>query len=368
MKFINNLKNYTETIPPAFGLDISDSSMKFVQFSEDTKGLEIDLYAQKFIPEGIIEKGAIKNTEKLSAILKDALKKYRDSGLYEYVIFSLPDEQSFLKLIQLPGVGEDELESAILVEAERNIPIDISDAYLDYFVLSRGQVQNILLVASKRDVVDNYVKAIIDSDLRPIIAEPEVLAISRSVLSQEEIKQQCVVVEIGANRTRLLGYMNGSVIFTGSVDFSAQEINTLFAKEFNIDMKKAKAMKWNAKLLEDIKNSAKIESILKDPFSKLAKTINENILAWNNSDKKILFKPQKIIFSGGGAAIPQIVEKVSATLGIPGKKADPLANIFKNNTQGLPMDKKTALFFSTALGLAARGISFADKEVFKDFI
>src|SRR3990167_247373 len=129
---LHSLKEVFEIVPNAFGLDISDSSFKFLQLSKKKGNFSVEVYGEQKLREGIVERGFIKQSKKLSIILQEALSRHISKGLSKYVVISLPDEEVFLKLIRLPLMDFREAESAVQVEVENSIPIKLDDAYLDY--------------------------------------------------------------------------------------------------------------------------------------------------------------------------------------------------------------------------------------------
>jgi len=131
-----HIKTLFHIIPPAFGLDISDSSLKFAQLTQTGTSLELSAYGERDIEKGVIESGVIKQPKKLEMILNETLRTKKKNHLAPYVVASLPDEEVFLKMIQVPILGQDELAGAIQLEAEANIPIGIQDAYIDFTILS----------------------------------------------------------------------------------------------------------------------------------------------------------------------------------------------------------------------------------------
>src|SRR3990167_10175114 len=184
-----SLKNRLNLIPHAFGLDISDTSIKFFQLSKYRTRFEIEAYGQKNIESGLVSRGSIKDVKKLSQILATMLKEYKDGGLSNYVVFSVPDEQVFLKSVTMPQISAEELGSSILVEAERSMPIDIESAYLDYHIIKSDEGNGnmeVLLAASPKKEVDAFIEVVECAGLTPIIAEPEIAAIARSVILTQD--------------------------------------------------------------------------------------------------------------------------------------------------------------------------------------
>ncbi|MDX1535350.1 MAG: pilus assembly protein PilM, partial [Candidatus Spechtbacterales bacterium] len=115
----SGIKNFFEVLPPAVGLDISDSSIKYAQLERKGRYFNLLAHGERDIPKGIVESGRIQNPKMLSEILEETLVKNKPSGLSSYVVASIPDEEIFLKVITLPNVPKKEIKNMILVEAER---------------------------------------------------------------------------------------------------------------------------------------------------------------------------------------------------------------------------------------------------------
>ena len=91
--------------PPFFGLDISDLTIKFLKVArnDNSASKKIDYFGEIEIGTGIIEEGEIKKVGELGAILKNNLKDSRGKSVSEkFVVASLPEEKSFVRIIQLP--------------------------------------------------------------------------------------------------------------------------------------------------------------------------------------------------------------------------------------------------------------------------
>src|SRR3989338_10303855 len=115
----------------AFGLDISDRSLKIAKLEKKGKYIKLVSFEEHDIPEGILSHGEIKKEEELAAVLADSLKKVEGKPLdTRYAVVSLPEERAFLQVIQLPLLEEKELEQAIRFEAENYIPFPIDSVYL----------------------------------------------------------------------------------------------------------------------------------------------------------------------------------------------------------------------------------------------
>lgn len=371
MKF-HTFKNYLSILPPISGLDISDTSLKIIQLKQKGAYFALDLFGEHKIPSGIVEGGIIQKPDELSKILKKAFNGNAKSIPSRHVIVALPDENVFLKHIQIPKMLKSEIKNAILVEVERNIPIKIEQAYIDYTVLplhSKSKHMDILLVVARQNIVDDYIKAIVGADLIPVSIEPEVAAISRSTIKNGKVEKPIIIVEIGANRTRLISFVKNSIILTLAAPFSASEVTSTIAQALNMDTKEAIKLRWNDNLLKNEKYGKKLKEGLQPLIKNLAAAIEQYVAflkekrgeGWDHS-----LEIDKIILSGGGSRIPGIKKILSIELKLPVEMVNPWVNVLPYPIKETPeLSKEESVRFTTAIGLAISGVN---KSIFESFI
>ncbi|OGZ61195.1 MAG: hypothetical protein A2919_00365 [Candidatus Spechtbacteria bacterium RIFCSPLOWO2_01_FULL_43_12] len=372
MGFFNITKQYLAILPTAFGLDISDTSVKFLQLTPEDGYFDLLVWGQKDIPKGIVEKGVIKKPADLSSILKKHLVEDKPKGLSSYAVFSLPDEEIFLKQIRLPQMPEEEMESSVYIEAEGSIPIGINDAYLDYNVLDSNKNEkdpqtDILIAAARRSTVDVYVDVLMEAGITPVALEPEVVAISRSAIAGEKVANPILIVEVGANRTRLIAFVKNAVIFTGAVNFSAQELNASMAKNLSMKESEIVALKDKSEKFKDKKFADIYEASLKKELKPLVDAIEDYSSFYKTQvdGGNVSARPfEKVLVSGGGSRAPGVEKQLSLILQVPVEQANPWVNVLPPEIKETPeLNLEESVRFTTAIGLAIRGASNGLKEI-----
>jgi type IV pilus assembly protein PilM len=117
---------------PAFGLDISGDSFKFVQLEHRGKGLAVKSFAEVAMPKSSVINDLVTDTKTFNYLVKQALDKPKFGQINtDYVIASLPESKSFVRVIQIPRMSESEADNAVPFEAESFIPMPIDQVYLD---------------------------------------------------------------------------------------------------------------------------------------------------------------------------------------------------------------------------------------------
>ena len=165
----------------ALGLDIGSSSVKLVQLRETKKGIHlVNLSMANLPPEAIVD-GALMNSAAVIETIREMVAKLRLKT--KQVALSISGHSVIIKKIPLPAMTKDELDESIKWEAEQYIPFDVNEVYIDYQILQsrpeQGQM-DVLLVAAKREIVDEYAGIARDAGLEPVVVDVDCFTIQNA--------------------------------------------------------------------------------------------------------------------------------------------------------------------------------------------
>ena len=365
--------------PEAFGLDISDLSLKIISLKKRGKFLNLDSFGEAKIEPGIIKEGEIKNEEALAKIIKEAILKLKRGKIKtRYVVASLPEEKAFLQVIQLPTMKEEELKKAVIFEAENYIPLPIDEVYLDFQVVK--PVYNhldhidILIAALPKKTVDPYLNSIKKAGLQLKSFEIESQAISRAMVKNELSPFPILLIDFGATRTSFIIFSGYSLRFTASIPVSSQKFTEAISKTLKIDLAEAEKLKIKYGIEEKLKikfknEKSEIEKEKSDifealipSFTDLAEQIKRYISYYRDHAQHEHLAPNgknisKILLCGGGANLKGLTEFLTAELKIPTEMGNPWINILPEKLREVPeLPYDESLGYTAALGLALRGI------------
>lgn len=97
----------------AFGIDISDLSIKIAKLSDKRGNLTLTSYGRTNIPAGVIDKGKIQKEDELVNLIKEAVNNVNGEKLgTDFVVCSLPEQEAFIMVIQLPILKTSEIREA----------------------------------------------------------------------------------------------------------------------------------------------------------------------------------------------------------------------------------------------------------------
>src|SRR5690606_34051755 len=108
--------------------------------------------------------GAFLNSSAIVDSIREAIETGRIRS--KDVAASVSGHSVIVKRVQLPQMSREELEGQIQWEAEQYIPFDVNEVNLDFQILTanpeEGQM-DVLLVAAKKDLIDDYVQVITEA-------------------------------------------------------------------------------------------------------------------------------------------------------------------------------------------------------------
>ncbi len=337
------------------GIDIGSSSVKLVQL-KDLKGSYQLLNAgiTPLPPEAIVD-----NTLMDSSAIVGAIKNLITSlGIkVKDVACSISGNSVIIRKIVLPTMPLEELEDQITWEAEQYIPFDINDVNMDFQILSQDNIDpskmNVLLVASKKDIINDYVAVFNESDLHLSVVDVDSFAVQNSFEVNHDVGAEDVIalINIGANVMNINIVKGGVTLFTRDVQMGGNLYTEEIQKQMGLSSIEAESIKT---LADETRNSTLLEVI-----GKVNETITQEIrrsLDFYNStanDERI----SRIFVSGGGSKVYMLVESVFEKTGLPVEFINPFAKLKYNEKDFDPEYlQEIGPLMAVTVGLAIRRV------------
>lgn len=341
----------------AFGLDISGDSFKIVQLEHRGKNMAVKSYSETPLPKNLIINDAVSDAKTFNYLIKQALDKPRFGQVgTDYVVASLPESKSFVRVIQIPRMSEAEAANAIPYEAESFIPLPIDQVYLDWQKLSdAGDKMNILIIASPRDFVDQYLGILEGAGLKVMALEVESQSCHRALVGRGN-NETLLIVDLDANRSSLIMVEEGNLQFTSSVPIAGSAFTESIATALGVSSAKAEEIKRKVGIANTI-TYPNIKTSLLPVLNNLSGEI-KSILKFHNehSDHGV----SRVLLAGGSAKLQNLAEFLAPQFSdYPNLKVE-LANPWLNfpGLQNPPLNAIDSLSFATVIGLAMRGLDY----------
>jgi type IV pilus assembly protein PilM len=228
------------------GVDIGSSSIKVCQIRETRKSYNLVSFGYAPLPPQAIVDGQVMDgntvADTLQQIWHSARIRQKECSL------GVSGQSAIIRKITIPMMTPEELEEQIQWEAEQHIPFDIKDVQVDYQVLKKHPEQSqmeLLLVAAKRDQINDYAQLARDARLKPIVCDIDAFSIQNLFeLSRGLPPDQTVaLINIGATLTSLNIIASGISAFTREIANGGHAISEQIQKQLGIPFELAEAYK-----------------------------------------------------------------------------------------------------------------------------
>lgn len=236
------------------GLDIGSHTIKLVHVRRTRNTSQpwaITRFATMALDEGIID-GEIIEFDRVLKVVQKLVNLTGTRGL-ECAI-NIPPWSTIIKRIPVPKMTLAELKESVHWEAEQYIPFDIKEVYVDVDIIepnSRPEtLMDILLIAAKKNIVNDYIKLAAAAGLKPVTAEPCEITLANLVRISEGYqdkadKKSVAIMDIGAETIKMQIFSRGIPVFTRDIRSGGNVVNNNLMQRFNISWEEAEKWKLN---------------------------------------------------------------------------------------------------------------------------
>jgi len=337
------------------GLDIGSSAVKLIELRERKGEYHLQrLGVEPLSPEAIVD-GSIMD----SSLVVDAIHRLNDQTKVKNQGYatSLSGHSVIIKKIQLPAMPQDELSDSIHWEAEQYIPFDINDVRLDYVVLSEGEPgrdnMEVLLVAVKRDKVNDYVSVINQTGKTATVVDVDSFAVQNAYEVNYDLDPRKVValVNMGAGVTNINILARGTTVFWRDISFGGNQFTEALQREFNLSFAQAESLKHGETV--DRYSAADARPVLDAVSAEMASEIRKtfDFFSATSSEGPV----DELVLSGGCALTPNLQQVLRERFEVPTELMNPLRRIhFKESDFDGDWLRSIAPMMAVAVGLGIR--------------
>lgn len=283
------------------GVDIGSHSVKVCELKKSDKGYHILALGSAMLPEDAVDDGTLNDAEAVGAVIADLFKNLKIKN--KKVGFSISGYSVIVKKVNLAVMEEEQLEEHIMLEAEQYIPFDISDVYLDFQDLKTNKVDNertdVMLVAAKKEIVDDYLDMLRANNLQPVIVDVDGFALENTYESSYEKTDNVALVDIGASKMNINILSEGISVVARDIVVGSRQLTEQIQAAFDIEFDEAEALKLGQIPAED--KQEEMEQIFSTTCTQWVLEIKKAIDLYhsNNPDKPL----RRLVLSGGGSKV-----------------------------------------------------------------
>lgn len=336
------------------GVDIGSTSIKVCELKQGRKGLSLVKLGYAPLAPQVIVDGQVMDASAVSEALQ---RIFKDSKINrKEVAISVSGQAAIIRKISVPLMTTEELNEQIQWEAEQHIPFDIKDVQIDHQVLRRnsdeGQM-DVLLVAAKRDQIEDYAQLVRAAKLRPTVCDIDAFSVQNLFEFTRGLDptQTVALINVGASLSSLNVISGGISQFSREIANGGNLITEEIQRTLNVPQEQAEAYKCGDS--EDGIVPEQVVEILEGACDAIAAEIQRSLdfFMATGGEAEI----SRIFITGGSAGLPPLAQAIEQRSRIPVETWLP--------TDGLDLGGKHvsqdilsrhALQLSVALGLSLR--------------
>ena len=315
---------------PLIGLDISSSSIKMVELSRaDKGGMKVERYAIELLPHDAVVDGKIVNIEAITETIEKALRRMGTNA--KLVAMALPTAAVITKKIILPAhLREQEMEVQVESEANQYIPFALEEVNLDFQVMgpapSGPDEVEVLLAASRKEMVDDRVACALGANLKAWVMDIEAYAAQASFeLVETQLpgggRDQCIaLVDVGANVMNVTMMRNDQTLYSREQAFGGAQLTQDIMRTYGMSSDEAEAAKRSGSLPDNYE-----KEILAPFLESMAQEVARALQFFFTSTQYTQI--DHIVLSGGCATLPNVSEAIFAHTQVNTIIANPFTNM-----------------------------------------
>jgi type IV pilus assembly protein PilM len=315
---------FSKKIEP-IALDIGSTFIKLVQLKGSGKNFSLVKFGMVPLPPEVIVEGAVMDANRVSEAIKELLAAQKVKT--KEVVLSVSGSSVIIKRVSIADMTEEELAESIKWEAEQYIPFSIDDVNVDFQKLGAGAAEgqaDVLLVAVKKDKINDYVNLVKDAGLEPVVVDVDAFALANMYeLNYETEGGITALLNIGASVMNINVLRDGMSIFTRDITVGGNRYTEALQRDAGVSYEDA----------EKIKRGEEAAGADRDQVAGILAAVTEDIVgeiqrsfdffrSTTGSDRV-----SHVLVAGGCAKIPQFTKILSERLEIPVDVLNPFKNI-----------------------------------------
>ena len=304
------------------GLDIGSGYIKLVVMQHG-KGRPriVKAAATPLVADAIVE-GEVMDPTLVASTIRSL---FETAGVKEKkVVTAVGGRDVIIKRIQMDRMKESDAREVIRWEAEQHVPFDMESVELDFQILDpmdEGLQMSVLLVAAKRELVENKVALLLDAGLEPEVIDIDAFALHNAFeLNYPEAMTGVVgFVNIGHETTNVNLLEDGVPVLTRDLAFGTRRLRESLQRERGLTADQAEDV------LEGRTSDPELEDFIGQRAEEVALGVERAAAFLQASSTHAGLN--RIYVCGGGARVLRMAEALADRLQVPAEIANPVQRV-----------------------------------------
>jgi len=329
------------------GLDIGTSCIKAIELTRDKFDHVITGYAQIDVLHESSRQEAI---AELMAAANFRTKRVATAVSGKNVVF---------RYVTMPQMSDEKLLEAVRLEADKYIPFDVEDVELGaqkLEVVSSGAGEDevqVLLVAAKKDVVDDHGRMLTELGLQPVSVGVDGFALGNAwelgdIVNPglHEPGRTVALVDIGATKASINILRDNITCFAREVPIGGHDLTNAIARRVGVDGGQAEELKRDPG-----EQLVVVQEAIGQTLEDLGNEVN---LSFDFFENQFDGEVQEVLLTGGASLLPMLEEGFEKLFEKRTKTWNPIEGL-KVQSDAVDVDALNHLSpqLAVAVGLAA---------------
>ncbi len=339
------------------GVDVGHYYTKVVEFEKKKGVVQLVKIFKERTPEGVLSAEGCDEVV-LSEFLRSIFSEHKVKN--KSVAFSINSSFVITKTLRMPLVVDEEIEQAVMWEAEQYAPVGLDEVNVSYQVLKKdeGKKEMVILIAiTKRAIIESYKTAFKRAKLRLEVVDVDVFAVSNAFLFSQPkaFDKHNLLVDLGHSSTKLVFLKDGLPTFARYMDFNFSSILNEAEDVFNIKEDDVEFILGG----EQSDKKSGLIAFLNEKLFALYTQIKNSITFYNSSITEIEEPLDNIVFTGVLGVLYEYlnIESIRDILKSDVIQFNPFDFASKERVENLgEVSKGVSSLYCVASGLSLRGI------------
>jgi type IV pilus assembly protein PilM len=332
------------------GLDIGSGFVKVVVVDHSGDQPEVSRVALRPLVADAIVEGEVMDPGLVADTIQGLFSEVGLKGAD--VVTAVGGHDVIIKKIEMDRMKEADAREVIRWEAEQHVPFDIKSVELDFQILNpldEGLKMEVLLVAAKRELIDNKVSLLLDAGVQPGIIDVDAFALHNAFEHNypEAMEGIIALVNVGHETTNVNILEDGAPILTRDIPFGTRRVREDLQRERGLTAEQAEEVVQGRESIPDL--------------PQIVESAADEVGVGIERASAFLMTRQdgggvgKIYLSGGGARLPEMTDALGRRMGLDTELVNPFEQVPVSSDAAANLSlEEAAPMLLLPLGLALR--------------
>jgi|TARA_B100000470_G_scaffold169950_1_gene134382 type IV pilus assembly protein PilM len=343
------------------GLDIGRQYVKMVAMNKTKDGYKLLDAGHRLVPDPnqAFDPDKIETHHWVMAIKELLRQQGLNPKKVKILATGISGASASVKQITTMEMPNEELESAMTFEARKHIPMDGTDAVIDYQILGSNEKEvdkiDVGLVACTKGVLNAHVGLLKECGLKPGVIDVDPIAVTNTFTFLKDMPEDglAVLLDIGALSSSLVVWGSGQQYFTRDLPIGGHHFVKEVVEKKEIKYTEAQDLLYKEGVSVVLKSESgedqsAVSVTQRSVFDNLVEDIRRSLRFYAKQTGQSFFL--KILLTGGAAETPGLADLISSKLDIDCDVLNPFDGV--EGADSLSVDNPSQ--YVLAMGLCIR--------------